>query len=195
MLDVYKVQIDDINLGIDGIALVKFPAVEKDWLCFNKDNERLSFSVINEEKHELLGVIARCDYPIFRNFDGYKCFIVFDKETIELMTEKWLRDGNFNSINTEHTKNYVDGVFLKEVFIKNIENGINPQGFEDISNYSLFAKYKVENDEIWEQVKNGTYNGFSLEGMFNLKEEINTVTEEDELFEEILNKINNILKQ
>jgi hypothetical protein len=29
------------------------------------------------------------------------------------------------------------------------------------------VSYKVDNDEVWAQVKDGTFNGFSVEGVFS----------------------------
>ena len=87
------------------------------------------------------------------------------------MAEKLFKDGNQNSINLMHLPgSYVSGVNLIQLFIKDSEKGIVPQGFETIEDGSLFATYHVENDAIWNEIKNGTFKGFSLEGLFKVEQ-------------------------
>jgi hypothetical protein len=67
-------------------------------------------------------------------------------------------------------------------FIKDTANGINPAGFEDIAEGSLFAEFHVVNDEVWASIKDGTYKGFSLEGIFDMqpeqdKDEVQSIVE------------------
>ena len=81
-----------------------------------------------------------------------------------------LDDKTFNYVDTEHNNQCVDGVKLEELFIKDIDKGINPVGFEYIENGSLFGKYRVQNDKVWADVKAGKFKGFSLEGYFGVIE-------------------------
>lgn len=194
-LPVYKVHITDDEYGIDKISLVEYPAVEVNFLAFSNDKKQVMLTVDNEEQRIITGVVARCDYPIYRNQDGYEFYITFDKEVIEEMAMKLLADNHQNNVNIEHKNNSdVDGVIMREIFIKDSSKGVNPKGFENISDGSLFATYKVFNDDVWNAVKDGTYKGFSLEGIFELTE---TKTDEDKTLDEImdiLNKIENKIK-
>jgi hypothetical protein len=193
-LPYYIAEITDDIEGISAISLVDSPAVESDFLKFSKDKIKLNFKIENEEKRLVTGVVMRCDYPIYRiGVSGYEYYIIFNKETIIKMTEKMLKDNTFNNINLEHNdKRFVEGVNLRELFIKDTDKGINPKGFEDITNGSLFATYHVTNDEIWDEIKNGTFNGFSLEGLFTVNEQkpqdIYNINNYDEL-EDILNNL------
>lgn len=182
---------DNEELGINAISLVDEPAVKVNFLKFNKDKIKLNFKIENEEKRLVTGVVLRADFPIYRIRDnGYRYYIVFDKETIIKMTEKMLRDNTFNKINLEHNQNrFVEGVIMRELFIKDTEKGISPKGFEDITNGSLFATYHVTNDEVWQQIKKGEFNGFSIEGNIGIieKEE----PKEIDTIEKLLDYINN----
>ena len=135
----------------------------------------------------ILGVVMRADFPIYRrDDDGYEYYIMFDEPTIEVMAEKWLAEGFQNSVNLQHNPEaYVDGVFLKEVYFKDVERGVNPKGFEDIEDKSLFGTYKVLNDDVWGKIKDGTFKGFSLEGVFDMVE-VKEQSEEDKLMDEVL---------
>lgn len=192
-LPIYEATIEGINDGIYTISLVDCPAVENDFFYFKKEEKMFNFKVENEEKRLILGVIMRADYPIYRiNSSGEGYYIRFSKETIEKMAEKMLLNSTYNNVNLQHNpENYVENVYLREVFIKDIAKGINPKGFESIEDGSLFGVYKVENDEVWASIKSGEFKGFSLEGCFS-SYEVKEVDDETLLEDicDLLKKIN-----
>lgn len=192
-LPIYKAQITDVETGMYTVSLVDCPAVQSDFLYFKDEREPMTFKVQDEEQRIVTGVLMRADYPIYRiGPSGYEYYIVFDRETIEMMAEKWLAEGLVNNVNLMHdSERYVDGVYLKEVYFKDLQRGIDPKGYEDISEGSLFASYKVMNDEVWESIKNGTFKGFSIECVMD------TVKVEDEMerdLEEILAMLEKLTK-
>ena len=198
MLDipVYKALINDSEEGMYAVSLVEEPAVEKNFLCFNSSKELIKFTIDNEEQRIITGVLMRANFPIYRRTaEGFEYYIIYEKETIELMVEKWIAEGLINNINLNHNPNeYVDGLYLKEVFIKDIKKGINPSGFDDIEEGSAFGTYKVLNDEVWKEIKNGTFKGFSLEGYFDL-EQCDIVEVKNEEDETLWWEVFNLLKE
>lgn len=194
-LPIYKVFITNDEFGIDKISLVEYPAVESNFLAFSKDKKQVLLSVDNEEQRLVTGVVARCDYPIYRIENGYEFYITFDKDVIKEMAIKMLADNHQNNVNIEHQANSdVDGVEMLELYIKDSTKGINPTGFEDISDGSLMVTYKVFNDDIWAKIKNGTYKGFSLEGIFELERENDdekAINDIMDMLEKIENKLKN----
>lgn len=191
-LPIYKAVISDEIDGITAISLVESPAVITDFLKFNKEdmNEKLLFSVENEEERIIVGVIMRANFPIYRvSYTGYEYYIMYDEDTIKQMAEKLLKDNKFNQINLEHNgEKFVDGVELRELFIKNNERGISPKNFEYVEDGSLFATYHINNNELWQQIKNQEFKGFSLEGYFSMNE----IKDNDTIdtIEELLDYIN-----
>lgn len=170
-LPVYDAIIGDADCGIWKISLVDDPAVESNFLWFSKEGRQaVSYAVEDIEKRIVTGVLMRADFPIYRNDNGYEYYIRYSKETIRIMAEKMMSDYTFNNINIMHADGTdVEGVKLMQVFIKDSEKGISPAGFESIEEGSLFCTYKVDNDEVWEAIKQGAFRGFSLEGLFDLK--------------------------
>lgn len=190
-LPIYRVLITDDKLGIDKISLVEFPAVESNFLAFSKEEKKVLLSIDNDEQRIITGVIARCDYPIYRNDDGYEYYITFDKDVIKQMAIKMLSDNKQNEVNIEHKPNTdVEGVEMLELYIKDSSRGISPVGFEDISDGSLMATYKVFNDDIWSAIKEGTFKGFSLEGLFMMEKE----SEEEKTFNDIMQMLDELDK-
>lgn len=170
-IPVFEAIIDDLECGIYKISLVDLPAVESNFVYFGKQNKTMKFTIENEEQKMVTGVIMRAGFNIYRydeNFGEY--YIRYSADTIKRMAEKMMSDYTFNNINIMHEDGTdVDGVNLVELFIKDTEKGINPTGFDDIENGSLFATYKINNPVIWNEIKNGTFKGFSLEGMFDIE--------------------------
>lgn len=169
-LQIYKLLIDGDDLGMEAISLVEYPAVEVDFLAFNKQ-EHLYF---NEEKHEIYGVVCLADTPIYRcNASKGEHYIVFTKDVIKKMILKYSKMNYNNNINIEHDGDLISGLTMIESFLKDEVNGINPIQFKNVPDGSWICRFKVENPEIWEKIKTKEIKGFSLEGFFKYEENKN----------------------
>ena len=175
MRKIFKIVVNrNDESGMSAISLVQFPAVERNFLKFDKNSKKKY--KFNQEKHIISGIVALADVPIYRySPEMGEYWVVFDKETIRTMVEKYAELGLFNSVNLGHDENrQVKDCFLIESYIIDKERGICPKEFEDAPDGSWIASFKVEDENLWEQIKNGTeFNGFSLEGMFELEEYMN----------------------
>jgi hypothetical protein len=196
---IYKAALteDQNETGMYFISLVDDPAVECDFLAFEKV-QNLNFKVENEEKRIVTGLVMPADRPILRQDYNGLYYILYDKETINAMAERFLAMGIANNVDTNHNFEVEDGVFLREMYIKDSERGISPVGFEDVEEGSLFATYHILNDEVWDKVKAGEFKGFSLAGIF-AEQEFNAVEDDitDEEFQEVMDliaKVNDKLK-
>lgn len=175
MRKIFKIVVNrNDESGMSAISLVQFPAVERNFLKFDKNSKKKY--KFNQEKHIISGIVALADVPIYRySPEMGEYWVVFDKETIRTMVEKYAESGLYNSVNLGHDENrQVKDCFLIESYIIDKERGICPKEFEDAPDGSWIASFKVEDENLWEQIKNGTeFNGFSLEGMFELEEYMN----------------------
>lgn len=174
---VYNAIIGDNSQGMDKISLVDYPAVMSDFVKMHRAEEakQVLLSVQDEEKRLVYGVIMRADFPIYRKDEKLGAYyIIYKADTIRQMAEKYLADGKCNNVNLMHEDGSdVEGVQMVQYFIKDADKGINPVGFDNIADGSLFGEFHITNDEVWEKVKDGTYRGFSLEGWFDLVPETN----------------------
>lgn len=169
-LDIYQAKIEDELDGIYTISLVDYPAVERDFVCFNKVKKQVRFAIDNEEKRNITGVVMVADTPIYRRNGDYEYYITYSKETIEKMANKLLKDGLQNKVSLMHDGNNIEGVTMMELYIKDSSKGINPNFIEDIPEGSLMATFHIEDSELWDDIKNGDIlNGFSLEGFFSIE--------------------------
>lgn len=189
---VYRVLLDDERDGMIRVSLVDDPAVMSDFVAFGKQ-EPQRFSVQDEDKRLAFGVVARADFPVFRTDpvlgDHY---VIFPADTIRDMAQKYLTEDRADRVDLMHDGQDVEGVHLVQWFIKDSAKGINPEGFDDIADGSLFAEYHVTDDAIWQQIKDGTFKGFSMEVFYTLTPESDTaavaetVADLDGMFERIV---------
>lgn len=169
-IPVYNATISDEETGMFKISLVDEPAVMSNFLAFDKTRKPLMYAIANEEKRIVRGVVMRADFPIYRYDESFgEYYIIYKADTIRQMAEKYLLESRQNDVNLMHEENSdVDGVQMVQYFIKDTDAGVNPTGFEDIADGSLFAEFHIVNDDVWGQVKDGTFKGYSLEGVFDL---------------------------
>lgn len=191
-IPVYRVLVDDERDGMVRVSLVDDPAVMSDFVAFGRQ-EPQRFAVENEDKRLAFGVVARADFPIFRNdpVNGDH-YVIFPADTIREMAQKYLTEGRADRVDLMHDGDDVGGVHLVQWFIKDSAKGVAPAGFDDIADGSLFAEYHVEDDAIWQQIKDGTFKAFSMEVFYTLTPEGDTqaveeaVADLDGMFERII---------
>ena len=166
-LPVYQACVTDDATGMFRISLVDDPAVQSFFQAFDAQRRVQMYAVSNDEQRLVLGVIMRADFPIYRRDAAGEYYIIYKPEEIRKMAEKYLLEGRQNDVNLMHRAGTdTDGVQMVQYFIKG--KGINPDGFDEISDGSLFAEFHVVDDTIWAAIKDGTYKGFSLEGVFDM---------------------------
>ena len=161
-IPVYDALITDEETGMMKISLVDDPAVMSDFLAFDNIRKMQMYSVTDEEKRLVRGVVMRADFPIYRRDERMgEYYIIYKPETIRAMAEKYLAESRQNDVNVMHSTD-VDGVQMVQWFIKG--DGVSVTGFDDIADGSLFAEFHILNDEVWNAVKAGTTRGSPLRG-------------------------------
>ena len=183
-IPVYDVLLNDAEDGMIKISLVDEPAVMSDFVAFDRQKSVKMYSVADSDKRLVYGVVLRADFPIYRRDKELgEYYVLFKPDTIRAMAEKYLADGLQNETSTMH-KTDVDGVQMVQYFIKDTARGVNPDGFDEIADGSLFAEFHVTNDDVWEKVKDGTFRGFSMEAYYTLTPE-ESVTEVREIVDDL----------
>lgn len=153
--------------GMFVVSLVEEPAIGS--LFFPFGEEKINLSILDAPEHKVIGCVLRADYPILRiDGEGKYYNLVFDKETIYELTQHFVKYNNTGNVSVLHNGKPIGGVELTQLFIKDKSKGIDPVGFDEVSDGSLFAEYKILNEEIWKGICNGVYRGFSIEGVFEL---------------------------
>lgn len=189
---IYNAIVLDDGLGMEKISLVDNPAMESDFQFFGNEEDRFKFSVQNEDQHIIFGVIIRADHPVLRlSKEGFPYYITFSRKVIETIAQKYFREGRQNNFNLMHTPGTdVNSVEMLQAFIKDKERGIDPKGFEDIEDGSLFGEFRVTDEALWEDIKSGKFKGFSMEIYYDI--EIPLEEEEEQLYSDIQDLLDQI---
>ncbi len=123
------------------------------------------FAVQDEDKRIVSGPIMVAGLPIYRRDEKVgEYYVQFDADTIRTIVYKFFKQGRGVTANVMHAE-VVPDVFLFESWITSDKQPV-PQGFDPLPEGSWFGSFKVDNPEVWAKVKDGTFNGFSVEGMF-----------------------------
>ena len=170
-METIELYIDENNIkdGVEAISFVKSPAIEENFIALSK--HEVLFKSIDDEKKVIVGLALVPDKKIYRKTDEKEFNIFFSKETVKQASHLYLKKLKANNTTLEHETN-IEGVSVVESWI--VEDPKN-----DKSNiYGLNAVegawavvMKVENKEVWADVKEGKYLGLSIEGIFSDKKE------------------------
>ncbi len=167
-LPVYKLVIDDNEeLGVDYVALVDKPATEQTWMAFN-EAKQYKF-VADKDRRLISGVLMVAELPIYRADQSGEYYVIFDKEQIEKIAQRYFKSGFIHNVNMMHdAERKVTGVYMVESMIIDKTRGIRtPEGYPTLTEGSWFGTFKVDNDEVWNDfIKTGVFKGFSVEGAF-----------------------------
>jgi hypothetical protein len=171
-LPIYRLDInedEESNVEVDFVALVDRPAIERSFLAFAEAKEKMSFAIQDEEERIISGPLMLADTPIYRYDSSGEYYVVFTADTIKKIAQKYFKKGYQSNVNLMHDNGMtVDGVTMFESWIVDEKRGIKAmKGFEDVKDGSWFGSFKVENEDVWELVKEGKLKGFSVEGVFN----------------------------
>ena len=176
--------IDEENeaLAIDAISLVSSPAIEVDFVFFGKEKNNLTFAKVDEEKRELIAPALIPNKQIYRydaNTDS-DYYVYFSKDTVKKAAYSYLKHNNHHKATYQHEQR-VAGVLTVESWIKEGDQDKSKLYGFDLPDGSWFVKMKIENEDLWNKIKEGELKGLSIEGYFvdKLEKMSKTYTDED----------------
>ena len=183
---------DSQELAIDAISLVSAPAIEQDFVYFNKAKNNLTFAKVDEDKRIIVSPALIPNKQIFRydaNSDS-EYYVFFSKETVRKASELYLKHNNHHKATYEH-QDRVSGVLTTESWIKEGDMDKSKLYGFDLPNGTWFVKMKIENNDLWKKIKDGELKGLSIEGYFT--DRMEAMSEKSPTNEEILPALNEII--
>lgn len=167
-LPVFNIVLNDTDSEFEGLSVVSIvdqPAVCEQLYCFAKEEgKQYLFADETNEKHCITSVALLADCPIYRIDEyGNGYYVVFQKQTIRDLVEKYSKDGYNNLVSFQHNGEIVNDFIMLESYFVDKENGLSPAQF-DVPDGSWIVTYKCTNEETWEMVKNElATGGYSVE--------------------------------
>ena len=182
--------------GINAISLVESPAIEENFVYLSKEQHKVEFKTIDNEKRVIVGLALVPNKLIYRRRGDYEYNITFSEETVRKASELYLKRLKNNNATLEHEE-FTSGVSVIESWI------VEDPSKDKTALYGLNAvkgawavTMKIDNDAVWNDVKEGKYLGLSIEGIFSDKKEEMSIEEpsidqmtEEEAYELILDII------
>lgn len=190
---------------IYAVSLVEEEAVESGFIALSKQKQPMDFKIHNEEKRMLYGVALRADFPIYRRYGEDEFYLTFDANAIERLVNKFMSNYGQKSFTIDHMEPAEGIVITESWLVKDTENDkSNALGLENVSEGSWIIGCKINNDEIWQSIKEGRWHGFSIESWIDMEEieEFKKINKENKKidmavkkskFEEMIDKIKEII--
>ena len=162
------------NSDVYAISLVEEPAIEIDYVAFDKDKEtkpNLKFIEDKQnEKYMILGPALIPDKNIYRNYDGDEFYVSFSAECIEKLSYKFMKTCYGDGCFTKDHESFAQGCSLAESWIKTSENDKSVDYGFDCPIGTWFVAAKIDSIDLWESIKKGERKGFSIESWVDLEE-------------------------
>jgi hypothetical protein len=188
---------DEADVAVEAISLVKFPAIESNFIFFSKQGKKKEMvslaSIEDEDQRMLIGAALIPDkhIPRYDEFSEEEYDVYFSKETVKKASEMFLKQNRTNAHTFEHQE-AIDNVSVVESWIVS-----NPE-MDKSKHYGLsvpegtwMVRVHVANDDMWKFVKEQEVQGFSIEGYF--VDKIENMSKRTNPIMETLSEIKNLL--
>lgn len=156
---------DESEDGVFAVSLVERPAIEHPFIHLSK--EEFKFKVVDEERRIVVGFALVPDKKIYRKIKDKEFNVYFSKDTVRKVSELFMKNLNLNKFTVEHEYNVTGVNVIESWIVEDAKNdkanlyNLEPKGGEWV------MMSKVYNDDVWNEVKQGTYKGYSIEGKFD----------------------------
>jgi len=180
----------DFQSGINAVSVVESPAIEENFVALAKHEVELK--EIDTEKRILMGAALIPNKKIYRRNKEEEFYIYFSEDTVRKAMELFFKKGNQNNATYEH-KDAIKGMSVCESWLIEDEKMDKSQlyGF-NLPKGTWMISMKVDNDEVWQDVKDGKIKGFSIEGYF--ADKMPDSPREEQEKHAIIEQLKNLLK-
>jgi hypothetical protein len=180
----------DFKSGISAMSVVESPAIEENFIALAK--HEIELKEVDAEKRILMGAALIPNKKIYRRNKEEEFYIYFSDKTVRQAMELFFINGNQSSATFEH-KNAIKGMTVVESWLIEDEKMDKSKlyGF-NLPKGTWMISMKVDNDDVWQQVKDEKIKGFSIEGYF--ADKMPDSPRQDMEKNEIINQLKDLLK-
>lgn len=167
-------KIYDIN-GFDSlvyaVSFVEDPAIEESYVALSKQKAPVVVTMEKDDRHLVVGPALIPDQLIYRRdeYTGEEYYLRFSAESIAQLARRFLSE---REVTLDHER-FANGAYIAESWIKedmekdkSVALGLNPE----LPVGTWFLTTFVDSQELWEQVKNGRWTGYSVEAWCSIIE-------------------------
>lgn len=164
----YKVGIDSETYAI---SMVDSPAIESDFVALKKEDEQRVY-LESDVKHMVYGAALIPDKDIYRNNGEQEFYISFTKESIEKMSQDFMKEYRQHNVTLDHETDASDITVVESwlkadsLYDKSVAIGLD----KDLPVGTWIVGMKVNQIDVWDRIKSGELKGFSVESLISLEE-------------------------
>lgn len=166
--------------GIEAVSLVDAPAIEENFIALNKEY-KMDLAEVDADKRILMGAALIPNKQIYRKNGKDEFYVFFSEATVKQASELFLKNGNQSNATLEHKSKFEGATVVESWIIDNPEMDKSKAYGFSLPKGTWMISMKIEDDQIWKEVKAGKYKGFSIEGYFADKLEMAIASKEVEL--------------
>lgn len=166
----FKIDKQKKESPVFAMSLVKSPAMMETWVTLSAEQEEKSVLLSSDEQQIITGPAMVPDRLIFRNnLEGGAGYGMFSKETVKECSQLFLSWLKNNEVTLEHMSDAPEGsISLVESWIvEDPEKDKAAYLGKEVSAGTWMLSYKIHDADLWADIKEGKYLGFSLEGLFS----------------------------
>jgi hypothetical protein len=158
-----------------------------------KASEKMSkMFFASEDQRIVVGPAMIPDMEILRKHDsgpdkGKPYWVRFSKEVIAKIAEKFMRELRNGATNVEHDNQDPANSYVKETWLVETEDDkANTKYNLDVPVGTWMVAMRVQDPEVWKQIKAGQLNGFSIEGNFMDRIDYEKYKKDKEMYDRVV---------
>ena len=146
----------------------------------------------SEDQRIVVGPAMIPDMEILRKYDdgpdkGKPYWVRFSKEVIAKIAEKFMRELRNGATNVEHDNQDPANSYVKETWLVETEDDkANTKYNLDVPVGTWMVAMRVQDPEVWKQIKAGQLNGFSIEGNFMDRIDYEKYKKDKEMYDRVV---------
>ncbi len=179
-----ELRINKDRKGLDAISLVDKPAILTNFVKLKEDEPTLRLSIANEEQRIVLGPALIPNIKIFRNGKSLgldeDAYVYFTEETIRELAQIYMEELKIHEVTLDHESDTTDAKMIELWMVEDPAKDKSAIYGFDLPKGTMMVAYKILTDQLWKKIKEGKFNGFSIEasalemipkGQFSFEEE------------------------
>lgn len=179
------------RLGVNAISLVDLPAIEEEFIAL-RAADPIKLTAVDEQRM-LYGPVLIPEKEIMRvDGNGDEYFIVFPREVVKEVAHQYLKKNLQHNTTLQHAFP-VTGVSVVESWLKESDSDKSEAFGMNVPVGTWLVGMKVDDDATWNDVKEGTFKGFSIEGMF-VQSGVEMLSDDTALIREVQGLIDQFLQ-
>jgi hypothetical protein len=177
----YELKYEDGGEGVFRMSTVESPATKTQLVMFDDELKAMEFQ--DDEKQVIYSVAMRPDMLIPRkDINGEPAMVFYTEETVAKLQQNFFKNNSHNGATVNHDKNVRNDIYAFESWIVSDPNSDKAtlMGLQ-VQKGDWVLGQKIDNPEVWADVKSGKLQGFSIEAYLEpvlINKEIEMTSEE-----------------